>query len=567
VSWRETSEFDPGSVSVFLRNISGRPQRLSSVSLDGLPVRTWGVDDPGPGEELPALPAAADDEAAAEESHEELPLHTLRPPTGDDDAFQPVYWARLLPEAVPPGGVAELTLKLTTPLRRAALLELQPEASPAFAVRIRPAPSPLSIALAVFSPELDRLYVYVDNAGATPLSLDGLEMDGRPVAAWRAADTLAPGGRALFIHDLDRPATPGAQVFVKAAAADGQTAMARIRVFGGFPLGMQFGASPGGYGLDPGTYTLAAPKQAMTWRLGDAGRPAAPLYSLNGVLPMDCPLCAFGMVDHSRFRTARELLRRYAVCAERFPSHPALVHVCRIRAESGYALFAEVVDLLSFNPSTTWAETTKKTGLSPQAVVERLCGYAARAAAPRPFLCMADTARIGTRAGEKQNFAAPYEFRTRIFTLLGLGAKGLLYRHNDAEGTSESAAALNPAIPPLNAEVRTVRDLLAVAAPLPGSVHARGWEAVKAYPLLAGDRALVIFLVRQEAAATPAEPGTTVELEMDVPAWAAVRRVSRVTPEGFAPMAADTAARPLTFIAPLPEAAGIYVVELARTTP
>jgi len=267
------------------------------------------------------------------------------------------------------------------------------------------------------------------------------------------------------------------------------------------------------------------------------------------------------MVNNDPHQTARELVRRYAVSLERFPNHPALTHVCRIRAETGYALFAEIADLLSFNPSTTAPETTLNKRMSPQAVVEHLCGYGSRAAAPRPFLCMADTTHTGSGAGESENFATPYEFRARIFTSLGMGAKGLVYRHNDMAGRSISAQRLNPTIPGLNAEIGAVRELLAIAAPLPGSVRVKGWEALKAYPLLAGDKALVIILVRQEETETKADPGTQVGMEVDLPTWASVKRVTRAAWDGLVPISVEATDRPLTFSVPLPEAADILVVE------
>jgi len=171
---------------------------------------------------------------------------------------------------------------------------------------------------------------------------------------------------------------------------------------------------------------------------------------------------------------------------------------------------------------------------------------------------MADTARIGTSSGERENFATPYEYRTRIFTTLGKGALGLVMRHNDQSGRSESAQELNPTIPVLNAEISAVRDLLAISAPLPGTVRVRGHAALKAYPIWAGDKALVIFLVRQEETEIAADPESQVVIEVDIPAWASVKRVARATAKGLEPI---TVENPAAFTVPLPTAGEIFVVE------
>ena len=273
---------------------------------------------------------------------------------------------------------------------------------------------------------------------------------------------------------------------------------------------------------------------------------------------MDCPLCPDGMVNNDRQQTAWELMRRYDVCLERYPNQPAVTHVCRVQAETGYALFAGITDILSFNPSTTATETTRNKRLSAQSVVTRLCEYGSKAAAPRPFICMADTTRTGSSAGEREDFATPYEFRARIFTTFGMGAVGAVMRHNDQGGRSESAAILNPTIAGVMAEIRAVRDLITIAAPLPGSVRVRGWEKLKPYLLWAGDKALVIFLVRQEEEATATDPETRVEIEVDIPAWTSVKRVLRVTPGELTPIPVESPSR---FSVPLPEAGEILVLE------
>jgi len=78
---------------------------------------------------------------------------------------------------------------------------------------------------------------------------------------------------------------------------------------------------------------------------------------------------------------------------------------------------------------------------------------------------------------------------------------------------------------------------------------------------LAGDKALVIVLVRQEEAEMATGKEARVELEVDLPAWASVKRIAHVTPDDLAPIPVEATDRPLIFSVPLPEAADILVVE------
>ena len=115
--YRKTSEYDPGSLRIYLRNTSTRPVSITAVHLNGLPISVWGVSEtwrtfnptrPGAQEtSRDALQNGDPDEKTKR-------IRSLAEGFGDKQTV----WARLSPSLIQPGHGAEFCAKLAHPLTR-----------------------------------------------------------------------------------------------------------------------------------------------------------------------------------------------------------------------------------------------------------------------------------------------------------------------------------------------------------------------------------------------------------------------------------------------------------------
>ena len=146
-----------------------------------------------------------------------------------------------------------------------------------------------------------------------------------------------------------------------------------------------------------------------------------------------------------------------------------------------------------------------------------------------------------------------------MYTMLGMGAKGMLYRHNDPGGRTASGSQLSAVIPALNDEIRHIRGFLSIAMPI-GNAPVEGSGTVISYTLLAGDKGVVVFLVRQEKEEEDAGD-KEITIPMETPDWATVTRVFRVMPEGLTPLPdtqREIALQSLVLRLPIPSSAEGY---------
>jgi len=578
VSYRKTSEFDPGTIRVYLHNYAKRRVTATQVLLDGLPISVWGVDLRWDKIEPDPVPTGEDHEEGSEYDIAAARLSDRR-----------IVWARMAPPTIPPGQVGELALKLTHPLPRPMKVKFVLDEGRELEALVRPVALSLTITAVTFSEGLDRIYVYMttglelpeDKKGcgcgqgasseteeqtgppavqqAEPLRITSLELNGNPVTsgAWLSSDRIAEGEKQLAIIDLDEPLSQGSFVTVRIACDGGASAEERVRVFAGFPLNVETGNPPASFGLDEALYTFF-PAYAKS---DDPGKnaPQKPEPSMRVNYVFDCAMHKFA---GDKARCAKETFRRYDICAKYDPHHPSLIHMCRIRPETGYALFGETTDILRINPNITSGMSKGREGETPEEVVERITHYAYCAARPRPVHSLADTAKFG----ESKACASPEELRRRVYTMLGCGVKGLLYRHRGFRDMS--TPALDEEIKGLNAEIRHLRPHLAVADVVDWAVAQE--TGLTAHALLAGDAAVLVILVRHECGdgSSSPEPGETIEISLTLPGWIRPFSAARILPEGEEPAVLLVRGGGRFVIeAEVPEAASAYVIPIQEPAP
>ena len=432
--------------------------------------------------------------------------------------------------------IGELAIKLAAPMSRPMKVELIGDGAVRLKAIARPIDPPLRLNAVTFSPSLDTVYAYAEGNSTEPLQFSGIELDGRPFEGnlWLSSRTLGKREKQIAVLRLANPLARGAYLTVAWRCENGALTVERVRVFSAFPLSVDRGNPPSGFGLDEapfvseprfadaGTRTSQSPAPVPA-PAPQGGQEAGDKAACNRIF--QCAMHAYG---GDKNRSAREILRRYDVSVSTEPSRPCSQHLCRVGAEMGYALFSELTDMVEFNPNIRGLALDRS--LPAEQCVARIAGYATRSAQPRPVIAVDDLAKLD----DAKSAVTPDEFRRRVFTGVGLGAKGVLLRLADVPKL-DGDGPLRAEVVRCMGQLRSVRDSLAIAEPVPWAVAERP-ETADVYALLAGNRTLILVVVRRsDGKALTAGRDDGVSVALCLPEWFAPVSLARVGPQGRVP--------------------------------
>lgn len=193
--WEGFGEFFPdhsrlaGTFHVYLENRGEDPVQISDIALDGVPLETLHYD--------------------------------LR-----------VGWWRTLPNPVPPGDIAEVTIRLKYPLEgETHALTFETEDGTVRA-DVPMQPHRMEIAYAAFSPDLDRVFVYVEKYTDKDMKLSRVHVDGRDVTrktSFHQRNYFR--NLALVEIELSPPLREGDRPVIKVSSKQGDVAEAMVRAW------------------------------------------------------------------------------------------------------------------------------------------------------------------------------------------------------------------------------------------------------------------------------------------------------------------------------------------------
>jgi hypothetical protein len=569
ISFRKTSEQDTGTIRVYLRNLGNSAVSFDELLFDGFPIKVWGITKVDPAE----TNAAQDHHhtEGAEGNHGQTPENEdtrseTAPASQVRFAEQRVIWGKLAPSPVPPGGLAECVLKLRNSLPRPVRVKFVPENGEPIETTVRAAVPTFAVSGVTFSANLRRMFVYVEGTSDRPVHLDNVAVEGLvPGESWLSGELLEKGTKQLCVLTLDTPLDLGAFLTVRATSAEGEVIMERVRVLTGFPIGMEVGPGDPKLGMDEETHFVAELRYTAGLTDESPSVPELPDAGAHYIFA-----CAMHRMGSDRGRCAWEILRRYKLCRELDPRHGCLIHLCRTMPEIGLPMFAETVDIIRTNTNIRGMFWRDSENLPPEKAVESLTRHAYISTRPRRLQTLAD----GTDLLRSRDHvvASPAEFRRRTFTLLGNGSKGLLYRFiaDDPPGTED----ILDEVQRINQEVRQVRDELSIADVVDWTT-VQYTDNLTVYSLLAGDDAVLVFLIRHEsplradrrlpAAQGAGDPGDKVFLTINLPEYLRPIALQEIDRESRSDLSFDWAESGAVRAAvTVPEAARAYRLKVER---
>jgi len=507
-------EFSSGLVRLYVRNTSRDP-------LDSLDVR--------------ATPEQADG----------------RP---DPEAF-PILWQRLLPPRLLPGQVGEFSLKPDRPPRGSgAAFDLSNGEQVLASVPIRFEASALRIESVGFGEDLKSVFVYAANRSDEPLQVELGSVGGhrKGYSAYTLNSPVSPGETCVSVYRLAEPLTRADYVLLtlRGTGRNGTyDAHALVRALPGFPVGYERDTVAR---ADESCLDLLEPMQ-WSGQVPESG-PYAGL--------MTCPAHAHGSHREAAEKFIRDNVRLFS----EDPKLASVMHICRAGMPDAWFEFGCLPDIARYNPCllTGRVSADNKVSGHPFCWLSR---QAWGASSPRPFHAVVYCGSYSDdRFGDHPPLVSDVRFMT--YAVLASGAKGVLYRGSPDLSDDRDRREFTR----LNHEVRLLKPLLSIGCPL--DCAEAGNDKVSARTLLAGDRALLIFLLHR-ARLVPQED-RTVRTIWPEPVRERVEVRSKL-PQGVVPVSVRTLCETLprtdwssqdgvvTVSMTMTQSAEALVVDLARS--
>ena len=551
-------------LQLYIRNASAKTVAITNVNFQGVSLaEAIAFSDQGTTSLSPAS------------------IHFSKLPPADIDrllaAGEPVWW-KAEPPSLPPGGFAEVTIRLRRQTRiKTALEVLANNAVWKARVPAREAPRFTGIS---FSPSLNVVYGYVQHPqwpGATPVKvlLDGRDLTARTTIASDSRADVVP-----LVLRLGQPLDKGSFHCFQAIYHDGSMAIAGIRAWGDeFVYGMWGYINQGktaqervdyylgdlqrhnvnavmeSYGGEVGEYlsgqtgvehSRATGIRAMRNR---PGKVLDPVYYFLTDEPDAHDFAVRQLEPNQRLGAlGQALVRRSHEFRQLDPTPPHLLNLDNTYKPENWYTYAQLPDVCCADPyfqeqqRIVWNE---RPAWAPSFVrplyvlgVATICNSAC---APKPLHIILNSVRHDTKGGPFR-FATPPEKTVELFYALGAGAKSFSYwwytpygEFHGCGAADKEAVALWRQIGLLGAQVRTAGPVLTRSCPavLPLKAPAKLWTRT----LLAGTDTLVLLAVNENIAndrlGTVVVPLPRTAVSLMPPAWLKVVDGFEVTPEGL----------------------------------
>jgi hypothetical protein len=508
-------------------------------------------------------------------------VHFSKLPEGETNRFiaagEPVWW-KVEPPSLPPGGFAEVTIRLRRQPKSPVSVEALADQRQ-WSAQVTPTNSPRFMGIS-FSPTLDTIYCYAQHPqrpGAAPVRI---LLDGEDVTSLTTINADPAVSVAPLVIRLARPLARASFHCFQAVYDDGSAALAGIRAWGDvFTYGMW------GY-INQGK----TPQERVDYYLGDLQR-----HNVNAVMEsyggeVGEFLSGQSGIEHSRTTgiramcnkpgpvlnpvyyflkdepdahdfavgqlkpeqrlgaLAQDLVRRSLRFREQDPAPPQLLNLDNTYKPENWYMYAQLADVCSADPyyqeqqrivwnlRPAWASSFTKPLYVLGAVT--ICSSAC---APKPLHIILNSVRHDIKDGPFR-FATPPEKTVELFYALGAGAKSFSYWWYTPYGEfygcgakDDQALALWRQIGLLGAQVRTAGPVLTRSCP--AAVPIRAPSKLWTSTLLAGADTLVLLAVNESIAndrqGTVVVPLAKTVVTLTPPAWLKTADAFEVTPQGL----------------------------------
>jgi hypothetical protein len=410
-----------------------------------------------------------------------------------------LQWRRALPNPVPPGRVADVTVSLWGIVRDAPI-RITARDGQSMECRAKETPEAIRLSQIAFDPsDPNKLYVYCENRSSADIAVDHISVNAEEVRIsqsipirldGQAGNSIQAGRKGCFIVRPKQKIIWGEYVGVGVFGTGGEKVMAVVRVINYFPIGAWGDDTRAEMSFDAGDFVLQEPMRSSN-AATDAPL-SVPLEGFSG-RPFKA-YCDNGnpfRVGVSWEDNARKIIRMMTVLEEQNPSIPFCTGF-GLPITEAYAFFGGLPDVVLMHPYTILCRATgpEESG--------RLMRLVRTWTDPRPTISVPEAFRNPESIARD---LTPDEVSFAVWNEIAEGAKGVRYfqRHSAPPGRGYED------IP--RVEARIARDALNLQLLKPflrigdtSDVAASSNDKVVCKAIVCGDKGLVVIALNRDYA-------------------------------------------------------------------
>lgn len=439
--FRKITESDGGSYHICLKNDIYQTYQIEDVYLDGKKLKL-----------------AEEGEKIDQTKH----WNYFPKGTKEGDAL----WYYLTETRIPPDGFSELIIKFAKAPIREGHVEVRTKENQKVHVTLRPETIPLTISYVGFSESFTKAFIYVQNNGILPLTIESVEIDG---IKYQDSDRkgyalILPGDKRCFSNVLSKPLRQGKRIYVKIRTKEGFIQGVSVRAFNNFPI-----LSEGG-GLENVTFD----DDGLNYKMATS--------------------------DYQNLHYQFDIVGSRIIKNKDNPNYIQKNQILYFLSNQGlikYSVlfFGELVDCFKLHPQPSEVAYLGRFNKRDFHYCQAKTRYAKEAVEPHPLYVICETAHA---YGVYDKGMEPEEVRMRVYYMISRGAKGLFYRlgYLGREG-KEHDGAIRKEVAKVNDELKLLKSLLKIGDNVDG-IATTTEPLVEAATILGGDRGMVVILFNHD---------------------------------------------------------------------
>lgn len=426
-------------------------------------------------------------------------------------------WYQAVPEKIGPDKVSDVMVKLRHPTKRLINIAVETMDGQRYERVMQPITDPLRLTFIGFSDDLTKLYIYLQNDGEEPLSINKVYLNTQDITSsctipWK---NLKPGEKQCIAAEPKSKLSFGQYIAIKVETREEITTEALVRVYTFFPI-------QGWGGDNRPEFYFNQDNFDMHYSPGSFSKSKQqPHYKVYHVL--DDPACGDKKKAEGLGSNAKEVIARAMECRKQDPVHSTIIYACEFCKPRNYFIYAETTDLMAVDPYEMIYRKARPEKNGYFASLGKI------ACEPRPLITIPEAF---THKGVR--YATPEEERIVVYSEISEGSKGIWYFVAGGKAGYKNNPALEKEIGKINGELQVLKRFLKIGEPVKWAEA--DMEKVRTDTILVRHKAVILILINQDYENSFEEgekpftytPKENFKVTVHIPEWMQIKQIYEV---------------------------------------